>query len=40
MIAGRAMGPPLLVGVVLMLLGSAYLWVRYEVRSGRAPRPA
>jgi hypothetical protein len=40
MISGRAFTWPLLVGVVLMLVGSAYLWVSYEVRPGRAPRPA
>jgi hypothetical protein len=35
MIAGRALTWPLLAGVLLMLAGSGYLWVRYEVR----PRP-
>jgi hypothetical protein len=33
MIAGRALTWPLLIGVVMMLVGSGYLWVRYELRS-------
>jgi hypothetical protein len=37
MIAGRAFTWPLLVGVLLMLAGSGYLWVRYERR--RVPAP-
>jgi hypothetical protein len=40
MISGRAFTWPLLIGVVLMLVGSAHLWVSYEVRPGRSPRPA
>ena len=32
LIAGRALAWPLLVGVLAMLAGSAYLWVRYELR--------
>lgn len=33
MIAGRALTWPLLVGVLLVLAGSGYLWTRYELRS-------
>jgi hypothetical protein len=40
MIAGRALTWPLLIGVVLVLAGSAYLWATYEPRASRAPRPA
>jgi hypothetical protein len=33
MISSRALTWPLLVGLVLMLAGSAYLWARYERRT-------
>ena len=33
MISGRALTWPLLVGLLLMLAGSGYLWVTYEVRA-------
>ena len=35
MVSGRALTWPLLVGVVLMLAGSAYLWITYETRARR-----
>ncbi len=35
MISGRALTWPLLVGLLLVLAGSAYLWVTYEVRARR-----
>jgi hypothetical protein len=35
MVGGRALTWPLLVGVVLMLAGSAYLWITYEARARR-----
>jgi len=35
MIAGRALTWPLLIGVLLMLAGSAYLWTSYELRPRR-----
>ena len=35
MISGRALTWPLLVGLLAMLAGSAYLWAAYELR----PRP-
>jgi hypothetical protein len=38
MIDGRAYTWPLLVGVLLMLAGSGYLWVSHELR-GRAAAP-
>jgi hypothetical protein len=41
MLGRRALSWPLLIGALLMLAGSAYLWVRYEVRlrpSAEGPR--
>jgi hypothetical protein len=35
MISGRALTWPLLVGLLLVLVGSGYLWVTYEVRARR-----
>ena len=40
MIGGHLLGWPLLLGVLGMLAGSAYLWVTYEHRPHRAPREA
>ena len=33
MISGRALTWPLLVGLLLTLAGSGYLWVTYEIRA-------
>ena len=35
MVAGRALAWPLLVGTLLTLAGSVYLWVSYELRPRR-----
>jgi hypothetical protein len=40
LIPGHALTWPLLVGVLLVLAGSAYLWASYELRPRRMVRPA
>jgi hypothetical protein len=39
MVAGHALGWPLLAGMLLVLAGTAYLWLTYELRPRRAARP-
>jgi hypothetical protein len=39
LMSDRALAWPILVGTVLLLAGSAYLWATYELGFRRAPRP-